>query len=268
MISSILSLTQLYPISSILIISVCALMVGSVLSMTIYRLPLILEQPDSASFNLFFPRSHCVHCKKTIPFYYNIPLFSYLYLRGRCHHCRHKISWRYPIVEILTLVLSLLAVYTYGYTFITLWVLAFVSLTLCLGFIDLEHQLLPDTLTLGLLWLGLLMNTQSVFCTLPNAVWSAAGAYLCLWVVMKLFCLITGKIGMGHGDFKLFAAFGAWFGWTALIPILLIASTLGSVIGLSYLRITKQNRNTPIPFGPFLCIGGLATLFFPMLKQF
>ncbi|PJD90798.1 MAG: prepilin peptidase [Legionella sp.] len=246
-----------------------ALLIGSVLSMVIYRLPMMLKQDEHTGetgtrpiFNLFLPRSHCTHCKKTIPFYHNIPLVSYLLLRGRCHFCQHPIAWQYPAIEALTLILSLCAVYKFGFHLDLIWVLPFIWLILCLGFIDLEHQLLPDNLTLTLLWLGLLVNTQTVFCSLPNAVWSAAGAYLSLWLLIKIFYMFTGKIGMGHGDFKLFAALGAWFGWMSLTPILLIACVLGTVIGLSYLGLTRQDRNTPMPFGPYLCIAGLCYLFF------
>lgn len=275
MINSIQILHHLYPITSMLIFSCYALMMGSVLSMMIYRIPIIIQQEylnvhldsyDRPTFNLFLPRSHCTHCKKTIPFWHNIPLFSYLFLRGHCHFCQKRIAWRYPVIEILTLFLSLAAMHTFGVHLMLIWALIFIFLTLCLAFIDLEHQILPDNLTFILLWIGLLINTQTVFCTLPNAVWSAAGAYISLWLFIKLFYWITGKIGMGHGDFKLFAAFGAWFGWTALPTILLIACSFGAILGLCYLKWTHQDRNTPIPFGPYLCLGGLAYLFLPMLK--
>ncbi len=267
MINTIHTFIHLYPISWIIIFSCYALLVGSVLSMVIYRVPMMLEHEEGrqtkthAIFNLFLPRSHCTQCKKTIPFRHNIPLLSYLLLRGRCHYCQHPISWRYPTVEFLTLILSLGALYKFGFQIELIWVLPFIWLTICLGFIDLEHQLLPDSLTLSLLWLGLLANSQSVFCPLPVAVWSAAGAYVSLWLLIKLFYLCTGKIGMGHGDFKLFAALGAWFGWAALTTILLMACALGTVIGLSYLKWTHQDRNTPIPFGPYLCIAGMFYVF-------
>lgn len=264
--NSIQAFIEAYPITCIVLYSVYALLLGSVLSMLVYRLPLMLERSTAgddeapASLNLFFPRSHCVHCKTTIPIYYNVPLLSYLLLRGRCHHCHHVISWRYPVVEALTLFLSLAALYAFGYHLILIAVLLFIALSICLSMIDLEHQLLPDNLTYSLLWIGLLVNTQTVFCSLPNAVWSAAIAYVSLWLLIKVFYLCTGKIGMGHGDFKLFAAFGAWFGWTALTPILMIACVFGIIIGSVYLRINKKNRNHPIPFGPYLCTAGLMYL--------
>jgi leader peptidase (prepilin peptidase)/N-methyltransferase len=246
-------------------------MIGSVLSMVVYRLPKMMDQHDHIPtkhpvFNLFLPRSHCPHCKKTIPAWHNIPLCAYIFLWGHCAYCHNVISWRYPTIEALTLSLSLLALYCFGYHLTLLTALPFIWILICLAFIDLEHQLLPDVLTLSLLWLGLLINTNALFCPLSTAVWSAAGAYVSLWSVIKIYYLLTGKLGMGHGDFKLFAAFGAWFGWTSLTTILLIACIMGTVIGLLYLGITKQNRNTPIPFGPYLCIAGLAYLFLPMLK--
>ena len=260
-----------YPISMVILFSLCSLLVGSVLSMMIYRIPIMLElQPHRtgdtliehlARFNLWVPRSHCQHCKKTVPAYHNLPLISYILLRGQCAFCHRRISWQYPIIEALTLGLSLFALYHFGYHLILLAVLPFIWFIICLGFIDLNHQLLPDSLTLSLLWLGLLINSQAMFCPLSCAGWSAAGAYISLWLFIQLFYLITGKIGMGNGDFKLFAAFGAWFGWMALSKILLIACILGSVIGIAYLRITHQNRNTAIPFGPYLCIAGLIQLF-------
>lgn len=268
MIDSLQYWVQNQPMLCTFLFALYALLVGSVLSMMIYRIPLILKGNSNRKsvFNLFLPRSHCVHCKKTIPAYYNIPLFSYLFLKGRCYSCRAVISWRYPTVEALTLILSLLTLYIFGWHGTLIPALAFVWICICLSFIDLEHQLLPDNLTLSLLWIGLLVNTQSIFCTLPNAVWSAACAYLILWILIKVYYLFTKKIGMGHGDFKLFAAFGAWFGWTALTPILLIASTLGIVVGSIYLWRTKQTRHIPIPFGPYLCVAGVAYLLFPMLK--
>lgn len=271
MIDIIPTLITLYPISCLFLFCLGSLMMGSVLSMIVYRLPKMLMHEDNPThpcptFNFFLPRSHCPCCKKTIAAWHNIPLLSYILLRGRCSHCHATIAWRYPAIEAITLALSLLALYCFGAHLILLLVLPFIWLIIALTFIDLEHQLLPDTLTLSLLWLGLLINTQNLFCSLTSAVWSAAGAYLFLWTIIKVYYLITGKIGMGHGDFKLFAAFGAWFGWTSLASILLISCALGTVIGLLYLKFTRQHHSTPIPFGPYLCIAGLVYLFLPVLK--
>jgi leader peptidase (prepilin peptidase) / N-methyltransferase len=252
------------------------LAIGSLLNVIIYRLPLMIQAeclaqcrillhlPDEApkKINLFFPRSFCTSCNKKIPFWHNIPIVSYLLLRGRCSTCQDRIPLSYPLVEIICLLLSLDAAWFFGINVSLLFILLFIWLLICLCVIDIQHQLLPDCLTFSLLWLGLLANTQSLFTTLPDAVLSAVGAYLSLWLFIKLFYLVTGKIGMGHGDFKLFAALGAWFGWTQLPLIILISSLIGAVTGLIYLKSTHQTRETPIPFGPFLCIAGLIVLFY------
>lgn len=264
------TLVYQHPALSLLIYSIVMLLIGSVLAMIIYRLPHMIDPShfeaaqSFSQFNLFLPRSHCVYCKKIIPLYHNIPVLSYVFLRGHCHACQHPISWRYPLIEILTLILSWLALYLFGYQWTLLAALAFLWIGLCLTMIDLEHQILPDALNYILLWLGLLVNSQAIFCTLSAAVWGAVIAYLVLWIVIKLFYLLTGKIGMGHGDFKLFAALGAWFGWTALTPILLIACTLGIILGTLYLKLHKKNLQQPIPFGPYLCIAGMIYLCHPL----
>ncbi|WP_131783009.1 prepilin peptidase [Legionella gresilensis] len=256
-------------------IALLALIIGSLLNVIIYRLPLMLKQEQLADcadllnlpevkdkkINLFMPRSFCPNCHKTIKAIHNIPVISYLFLRGRCHSCRSFIPWRYPLIELSSMLLALYASWYFGFNLSLVFALLFIWINICLIFIDLDHQLLPDSLTLLLLWLGLIANTENLFITLPNAVLSAAGAYLVLWLLIKAHYLITGKIGMGHGDFKLFAAFGAWFGWTALPLILLFSSITGTIVGLIYLNLKKQSRNTPISFGPFLCFAGLITLF-------
>ena len=253
-----------------------ALAIGSLLNVIIYRLPLMLQaeyrnmcnslsdlsDAPSPTINLFFPRSFCPKCHHKIRAFENIPLFSYLFLMGRCGQCKQAISWRYPCIELLYMILSLYSLYTFGFNQIFLFTLVFFALLIPMCFIDLDHQLLPDSLTQGLLWIGLIANTQSLFTTLPDAVLSAAGAYLSLWLFIKLFYLITGKIGMGHGDFKLFAAFGAWFGWSQLPLILLMSSLIGALIGIVYLKVSGKSHATPIPFGPFLCFAGIISLFF------
>lgn len=275
MIMLINTFVTLHPVASFIMLGVCSLLIGSFLNVVIYRLPLMInadwniqcrqalqlpEDTTSTPINLCLPRSHCPSCKHIIPAWHNIPLLSYIVLRGRCRTCHHRISWYYPAIELLCLCLSLLAGYCLGAHLSLLFALPFIWFLICLSFIDLQHQLLPDSLTLGLLWLGLIANTQTLFTSLPDAVLSAAGAYLGLWLFIKLFYLITGKIGMGNGDFKLFAALGAWFGWNSLLPILLGSSILGSVIGLTYLGITGKTKETPIPFGPFLCMAGCGYL--------
>ncbi|MGQ3887736.1 prepilin peptidase [Legionella sp. CNM-1927-20] len=258
-----------------ILVAFFSLIIGSLLNVIIYRLPLMLKQEQladcayllnlpevkSKNINLFIPRSFCPNCHNTIKAIHNIPLISYLFLRGHCHFCHTSIPWCYPLIELSSMLLALYASWHFGFNLSLVFALFFIWINICLIFIDLDHQLLPDSLTLLLLWLGLIANTQNLFISLPNAVLSAAGAYLILWVLIKAYYLITGKIGMGHGDFKLFAAFGAWFGWTALPLILLFSSITGTIVGLIYLNLKRQSRNTPIPFGPFLCIAGLITLF-------
>ena len=266
----------MYPTTTLAFFGLFCLAVGSLLNVVIYRLPLMIqtewttncrsilqlaEQPTEA-INLFYPRSFCPNCKNIIPFYLNIPILSYCMLRGQCIKCHQSIPFRYPFIEAVTLVLSLVSAYFFGFHLSLIFILLFIWLLICLCAIDFQHQLLPDCLTISLLWIGLIANTQTLFTTLPNAVLSSAGAYLFLWLFIKLFYLITGKIGMGNGDFKLFAAFGAWFGWTQLPLILLISSITGAITGIIYLKTTKQTKETPIPFGPFLCIAGIVSLFY------
>lgn len=254
------------------------LAIGSLLNVVIYRLPIMLQmewlkecstllkQPNLNSsatpINLFWPRSFCPNCQKTLKLQHNLPLLSFFLLNKRCGHCHHPISWQYPIVEAVTCLLSLGIVAWFGPNLTCVFSLMFLWLLIPLTVIDYQHQLLPDSLSLSLLWLGLVANIQQLFTTLPNAIMSTIIAYLGLWIFIKLFYLVTGKVGMGNGDFKLFAAFGAWFGWTQLPLILLLASLLGSIYGIVYLKWSKQTTDTPIPFGPFLSLAGLIALFF------
>ncbi len=266
----------LYPITSYVFLGLLSLAIGSLLNVVVYRLPLMLEaewsshcrsllqlpEEQTSKINLFYPRSFCPQCKRIIPFWHNIPLFSYCILRGRCRQCHQSIPLRYPLVEAVCLILSLFSAYFFGFSLALIFILLFIWLLICLCVIDIQHQLLPDSLTFSLLWLGLIANTQSLFTSLPNAVLSSAGAYIILWLFIKLFYFITGKVGMGHGDFKLFAAFGAWFGWTQLPLILLVSSITGAITGIIYLKTTKKTKDTPIPFGPFLCFAGFLSLFY------
>lgn len=259
-----------------LAVALVSLSVGSFLNVLIYRLPVMMqeewrehccellaikEEPQKNKINLFLPRSFCPGCNNQIKAWHNIPVLSYLFLKGRCAFCAHPISIRYPLIELGTMLLSLFAFWHVQFTMQLPFVLLAIWIIIALIFIDLDHQLLPDSLTLGLLWLGLIANTQNLFTSLPVAVLSCAGAYISLWLFIKIFYLLTGKIGMGHGDFKLFAAFGAWFGWTYLPLILLVSSLTGAIIGIIYLKINKKSRDTTIPFGPFLCVSGLISLF-------
>lgn len=267
---------SLYPITTYVFLGIFSLTVGSFLNVIIYRLPIMLEsewtaqcrtllalpEETSSQINLCLPRSFCPGCKTQIPFWHNLPLLSYCLLRGRCHYCHQSIPFRYPLIEGITLGLSLLAAYYFGFNLSLIFALFFIWSLICLFMIDFQCQILPDSITISLLWVGLIANTQTLFVTLPNAVLSAAASYLFLWIFIKLFYLITGKVGMGNGDFKLFAAFGAWFGWTQLPLILLLSSITGAITGIIYLKTSKQTKETPIPFGPFLCIAGLVSLFY------
>ena len=252
------------------------LMVGSFLNVVIYRLPKIMEQewhnnclelqgkdiPTQQKFTLSKPRSSCPQCGHKIKAFENVPVISYLLLRGRCSACKTPISIRYPLVEILTGTLIGLTSWQFGYTTATLFAWVFVFALIALTFIDFDTQLLPDDITLPLLWLGLLFNLNSGFTDLKSAVIGAMTGYLVLWSVFWLFKLIRGKEGMGYGDFKLLAAIGAWFGWQLLPAVILLSSTLGAIIGIALIVLTKRSKEVPIPFGPFLAIGGIAALFF------
>ncbi len=261
------------------LLGITALIVGSFLNVVIYRLPRMLEREWKAEcavlldpekrpakpkkpFNLWQPRSACPHCKTMIPFWHNLPILSFILLKGHCAHCKKNISWQYPIVEVVSFILSLTAGLYFGFNLTLILALLFIWILITLCVIDLKHQLLPDGLTLGLLWLGLLANLNQLFTSLPDAILGAVSGYLILWLTMKLFYLCTGKIGMGHGDFKLLAAFGAWFGWMLLPPLLLLASILGAIAGTIYLKTTKKTKETPIPFGPFLGLAGFTILFY------
>ena len=269
---------SLYPNASLVCLGLLALLVGSFLNVVIYRLPRMLEiswrdecrillkiapctQKNMPKLNLCFPRSFCPACHQSIPAWHNIPILSFIILRGHCFFCKTKISWQYPFVELICLVLSVLAAHLFGFSLMLLFSLCFIWILVCLAMIDFKHQILPDALTLGLLWLGLLANLHGLITPLTDAVLGAALGYVILWLVMKIFYYTTKKVGMGQGDFKLLAAFGAWLGWTKLPLILLIASFLGAVIGIIYLKTTQQSKETPIPFGPFLCFSGLIVLF-------
>ena len=255
---------------------VIGLCLGSFLNVVIHRFPQMLEQrwlveaalvrgepePENQHFGLVTPRSRCPHCGHQISALENIPLISYLILRGRCSHCKASISMRYPVVEILTAALSGVAAWQFGPTFATLGALIFIWALVALTFIDLDTQLLPDDITLPLVWLGLLLNLGHAFTDLESAVVGAMAGYLTLWSVYWLFKLVTGKEGMGYGDFKLLAAIGAFFGWQVLPIVILLSSAVGACVGIALIAFAKHGRNTPIPFGPYLAAAGVLALFF------
>lgn len=254
------------------------LMVGSFLNVVIYRLPRMMEREwrcqcrellnpeqlveEIQPMTLVRPRSACPACGHKITMLENIPVISYLFLAGKCSACKTPISLRYPLIEILTGVLAGLIAWKFGYSSMALAALAFTFALIALTFIDFDTQLLPDDITLPLLWLGLLYNMNTGFTDLHSAVIGAMAGYLVLWAIYWLFKLVTGKEGMGYGDFKLLAAIGAWFGWQQLPAVILLASVLGSVIGIALIVLAKRGRQVPMPFGPFLAIGGVAALFF------
>jgi len=253
-----------------------SLAVGSFLNVVIHRLPKMMEAEwhaqcaelrgetpaESAPYNLAVPRSTCPGCGHRIAALENIPLLSWLWLRGRCAACRTAISGRYPLVELLTAVLSAAAAWKWGVSVQTLGALCLIWTLVALAFIDLDTTLLPDSLTLPLLWLGLLFNLGGVFASLPDAIIGAMAGYGVLWAVYWLFKLATGKDGMGFGDFKLLAALGAWLGWDMLPVTLLLSSGVGATVGVAMIVLVKHDRRVPIPFGPYLAGGGLVALFF------
>lgn len=271
---------QSHPLVAYGFIALIALCVGSFLNVVIYRLPIMLqhawqqecnvvlglalqEKPMTQTqpiLSLSFPRSHCTHCRTPLSLWQNIPFFSYCWLKGRCATCRQRISLRYPFVEIITTLLSVFVIYHFGFTITGMAAMLLTWMLIAATVIDLEHQLLPDTLTLPLLWLGLIINIPALFASTPSAIMGAAIGYISLWGFTRLFFYTTGKIGMGYGDFKLFAALGAWLGWQRLPLILLLAAMLGTVIGISFILIKKRDRRSPIPFGPFLAIAGFIAL--------
>jgi leader peptidase (prepilin peptidase)/N-methyltransferase len=271
-------MTELSPLAAIGAALLVGLAVGSFLNVVIHRLPRMMQAEWEAHaaelrgeppaprqrFDLAWPRSHCPHCRHPIGVLRNIPLLSWLVLRGRCAHCGASIGWRYPVVELLTALLAAAVVWRYGATLAGGGAFVLGCFLLALGFIDLDTQLLPDDLTLPLLWLGLALNLAGTFAPLADAVIGAMLGYASLWTVYMLFRFATGKEGMGYGDFKLLAALGAWFGWQAVPGILVIAALAGSVVGLALVGLGRHARSEPIPFGPYLAGAGLLALFVPM----
>ncbi len=277
MLSTIAVFLEGNPITFLIVVGLYGLLVGSFLNVVIYRAPVILERiwrhraqltlemsldegKEPAPFNLLVPRSRCPHCDHRIRAWENIPVVSYLLLGGRCSNCKKLISPRYPFVEALTAVVSVITAWHFGVTVATLAALVLVWALIALAFIDYDHQILPDAITLPFLWLGLFVNSFGIFTDLNSAVFGAIGGYLSLWLVYQLFKLLTKKEGMGFGDFKLVAMLGAWFGWQLLPITILLGAFSGAIIGGTYLMVSNQGRDHPIPFGPFLCIAGWIAL--------
>ena len=260
------------------------LMVGSFLNVVIYRLPEMmrrewrrdclefLEQPaegEAERFNLLAPRSRCGHCGHAISAMENIPVVSWLLLGGKCRECGSRISLQYPLVELFTAVVSITVAWRFGVSEQTAVALIFSWALIAMSGIDVGHKLLPDSLTLPMLWLGILLSFFHVFVDLESSVIGAMAGYLSLWSVYILFKLITGKEGMGHGDFKLLAMLGAWMGWKMLFVIILTSSLVGASIGIAMILLKKTSRQTQIPFGPYLAAAGwIALLWGEELNRF
>jgi len=266
------------------------LAVGSFLNVVIHRLPKMMErdweaqcaelaqskagaapahaQSASAPYNLLVPRSSCPACGHPIGVTENIPLVSYAILRGRCSKCRTRISPRYPLVEVLAGIAGAYSAARLGFGLAAFAAMVYLWCMIAATFIDLDTQLLPDAITLPLVWLGLLVNIPATFVDLPSAVIGAAAGYLSLWSVYWLFKLLTGKEGMGFGDFKLLAAIGAWCGWQMLPLVILMSSVIGAGVGMVLIVLSRLGRNVPIPFGPYLAAAGVVALFWgPQLTR-
>jgi leader peptidase (prepilin peptidase)/N-methyltransferase len=268
---------ELIQTSSAFLVFVCVvfgLLVGSFLNVVIHRLPKMMEQdwdaqcadlrgetpPKAPKYNLVVPRSACPKCGHMITALENVPVVSWLALRGKCRACRTPISARYPLVEALTGVLSGVIAWHFGFGFALAGALVFTWAMIALTFIDLDTTLLPDDITLPLLWLGLLLNLRGTYVPIEAAVIGAVAGYLALWSVYWGFKLLTGKEGMGYGDFKLLGAIGAFLGWKVLPLVILLSSFVGAAIGISMIVFARHKREVPIPFGPYLAIAGVIAL--------
>ena len=259
-----------------LLAGIFGLLIGSFLNVVIHRMPKMMQResdnyvasesgrplPHQDRYNLIVPRSACPNCGHAISAVENIPILSYLVLRGKCRECKAPISIRYPIVELFTGLLSAALVWHFGFGLAGAATLLFAWLLIAMSGIDADTQLLPDDLTYPLLWSGLLINLNATFVPLNEAVIGAIAGYLSLWSIYWAFKLLTGKEGMGYGDFKLLAALGAWLGWKMLPIIVLMSSLVGAVVGIGLIVLSNRGRDNPIPFGPYLAAAGMLTLFF------
>jgi len=260
----------------LIVIAALGLIIGSFLNVVIHRLPHMLQEEwnqecreylglkpnpiDIDKLNLHLPFSHCPRCKKTLKPWHNIPIISYLVLKGHCAYCNAAISARYPIVELLCCLASVYVAWRFGFTFQTLGALLFTWILIALTFIDIDHHLLPDQLTLSLLWVGLFLSMFSLFVNSHDAIIGAILGYLIFALTQWLFKLATGKIGMGQGDYKFLAGLGAYLGWQQLPIIILFASVSGLIFGLTHMTMKKQFKSTPLPFGPYLAVAGWISL--------
>jgi len=261
------------PLTFMICIFIFSLCVGSFLNVVAYRLPIMMrneaeneylefsnqDAKDRPVFNLSVPHSACPECKALIKPWQNIPVISYLWLKGKCNNCKIPISPRYPSVELVTALLGLLVAYEFGATWQCAALLVFSYFLVALTLIDMDEYLLPDNLTLPLVWIGLFANSFALFTSLENALYGAMAGYLSLWSIYWLFKIVTGKEGMGFGDFKLLAAIGAFLGWQALPVVILLSSVVGAVVGILGIVILGRDKNIAIPFGPYLAAAGFIT---------
>ncbi|QSA98458.1 A24 family peptidase [Methylococcus sp. EFPC2] len=264
------------PALSTTLAGLLGLIVGSFLNVVVYRLPLMMERdwkrqcheylgqevpaPHDPKLNLVTPRSRCPHCGHAIGAHENIPVLSYLLLKGRCSACNAAISVRYPVIEVFTALVSAVVVWRLGPTWQAALALPFSWGLISLAVIDIDHQLLPDAITQPLLWCGLLLSLFGIYTDSASSIIGAVAGYLGLWLVYHAFKLTTGKEGMGYGDFKLLAVFGAWLGWQMLLPVVLLSSLVGAIIGIGLIWLRGHDRNIPIPFGPYLAAAGWIAL--------
>jgi leader peptidase (prepilin peptidase)/N-methyltransferase len=275
---NLITVFQQHPLFFYIVVTIFGLLIGSFLNVVIYRLPKMMEQewrnecsllleispPTDANnkFNLILPGSSCPHCHIKISPLDNIPIISFILLRGKCKNCKVKISWRYPLIELSSSLLALFIAIQFGLSIQMILVLLFTWSLLTLSVIDIDHKLLPDNITLPFLWIGIICNMFGYFTDIYSSLFGAIFGYLILWFVYIAFKVITGKEGMGHGDFKLLAMLGAWMGWQYLPLIIILSSLLGSIIGLSLIMLKLHNRTQPIPFGPYLALAGWIALIF------
>jgi leader peptidase (prepilin peptidase)/N-methyltransferase len=272
------------PDTYLLLIAALSLLIGSFLNVVIYRLPYMIREEwsqecreylglkpnpvEPEKLNLHLPFSHCTQCKKTLKPWHNIPIISYLVLKGKCAYCHARISMRYPFVELLCCITSVYVAWRFGVSWQAAGALIFTWISIALIFIDLDHHLLPDHLTLLLLWIGLLFSIYSIFTNSHDAILGAVAGYLVFAITQWLFKLATGKIGMGQGDFKYLAALGAYLGWQQLPIIILFASISGLIIGITHMAMKRQFKSVPLPFGPYLAIAGWISLIWgPAILQ-
>lgn len=260
-----------------LLTAVIAALIGSFLNVVIYRYPIMLKAQwraecheflaltDSETppkLNLSFPRSHCPQCNVTIPFYYNIPLLSYLFLLGKCHHCKVSIPFRYFLVELLSVITSLVIVWKFGITLPAAALLIFTWGLIALAFIDIQHYLLPDTITLSILWLGLLCATQNFFVSPEDAIFGALIGYVFLWLIASFYIFVRKKEGMGYGDCKMLGMFGAWLGPVPLLNVIILSCIIALLVSIPLITVKKLKRDQYIPFGPYLALAGWWTMVF------